>query len=228
MNKNEKPHEISEREKRAWKDGAKPRKRDRPTLTMVQRIEFLKLLAQLSSNSTFERRLGLDPSDVEYFKKQFGVESQDEARRLYKRLEIDLREGREEMIMTETGKARAAEETANLRLKELELRRVIEKREKAVGTPDANTVRSEDAERQQRYDEQQAAQTAEALNKSEPWFLPLEGTESDRRGITERFRRDIEHCGLQFCINKYQASPIQLKAEAARLKLRINWDRVKR
>jgi hypothetical protein len=228
MKDNEKPHEITEREKRAWKEGAKPRKRDRPNLTMPQRIEFLKLVAQLASNSTFERKFGLDPADVEYYKKQFDVESQDDARRLYKRLEIDMIEGNEERIISETGKARDAEAVANLRLKELELRKTIEKREKAVGTPDGNKVRAEDAERQQRFQQEQEAQTAEALSKSEPWFLPLEGTESDRRGITERFRRDIEHCGMQFCINKYQASPIQLKAEATRLGLRINWDRVKR
>jgi hypothetical protein len=228
MRENEKPHEITEREKRAWKDGAKSRKRDRPKLTMPQRIEFLKLVAQLASNSTFERRLGLDPADVEYYKKQFDVESQDDARRLYKRLEIDMIEGNEERIISETGKARDAEAIANLRLKELELKKTIEKREKAVGTPDGNAVRAEDAERQQRFQQEQDAQTAEALSKSEPWSLPLEGSESDRRGIVERFRRDIEYCGMQFCINKYQASPIQLKAEAARLKLRINWDRVKR
>lgn len=228
MDRNEKPHEITEREKRAWKDGAKRTKRDRPKLTMPQRIEFLKLIAQLASNSTFERKLGLDPADIDYYKKQLDVESQDDARRLYKRLEIDVIEGNEERIISETSKARSAEETANLRLKELELRRTIERREKAAGTPDGNKVRAEDAERQQRFQEEQDSQTSEALNKSEPWSLPLEGSESDRRSMTERFRRDIEYCGIQFCVNKYQANLLQLKAEAARLKLKINWDRIKR
>lgn len=228
MKDNEQPHEFTEREKRAWKEGAKRTKRDRPKLTTSQGIEFLKLVAQLASNSTFERRLGLSAADVEFYKKEFDVESQDDARRLYKDLEIALLEGREDMIISETSKARSAEETANLRLKEMELRRTIEKREKAVGTPDGNVVRAEDAQRQKRFEQEQEDQVTEALGKSDPWFLPLEGSESDRRGITDRFRRDIEYCGMQFCVNKYQASPIQLKAEAARLKLRINWDRVKR
>ena len=228
MNKNEKDHEITDREKRAWKEGAKTRKKVRPVLTMPQRIEFLKLLAQLSSNSTFERRLGLDLNDVEFYKKQFDVENQDDARRLYKRLEIEQIEGREEMIISETSKARSAEEIANLKLKELELRRTIEKREKAVGTPDANKVRAEDAERQRRFDGEQQAQQTEALSKCEPWFLPLEGSDADRRGMIERFRKDIEYCGMTFCLNKYHASPIQIKAEAARLNIRINWDRIKR
>lgn len=228
MNKNEKPHEITEREKRAWKEGAKPRKRDRPNLTMPQRIEFLKMVAQLASNTAFERKLGLSVADVDFYKKEFNVESQDDARRLYKRLEIDMIEGNEERIISETGKARDAEAIANLRLKELELRKVREQREKAVEKPDGNKVRAEDAERQQRFVQEQAAQQEEALNKSEPWLLPLEGSESDRRGIIERFRRDIENCGMQFCVNKYQASPIQIKAEATRLNLRLNWDRVKR
>jgi hypothetical protein len=228
MNKNEKPHEVTEREKRAWKDGAKPRKRERPKLSMPQRIEFLKMVAQLASNTTFERKFGLEPADVEFYKKQFDVESQDDARRLYKRLEVDMIEGNEERIISETSKARSAEEIANMRLRELELRRNIERREKEVAKPDGNKVRAEDAERQQRFQQEQKNQVAEALSKSEPWCLPLEGTADDQRGMTERFRRDIEHCGMQFCVNKYQASPLQIKSEAARLKLRINWDRVKR
>jgi len=228
MNENEKPHEITEREKRAWQEGSKTRKRDRPALTMPQRIEFLKMVAQLSSNTAFERKLGLGAADVDFYKKEFSVENQDDARRLYKRLEIDMIEGNEERIISETGKARDAEATANLRLKEIELRKTIEKREKTVGTPNGNAIRAEDAERQQRFQQEQDAQMTEALGNGEPWFLPLEGSESDRRGMTERFRRDVENCGLQFCVNKYRASPLQLKTEAARLKLRINWDRVKR
>lgn len=228
MNRNEEEHEISDREKRAWQDGAKTRKRERPKLTMPQRIEFLKLIAQLSSNSTFERKLGLEPADIDYYKKQFDVENQDDARRLYKRLEIAQIEGREEVIISETKKARSAEETANLRLKELELRRTIEKRESATDAPDGNKIRLEDSERQKRFEQEQNDQVVEALSKSEPWSLPLEGSESERRGIIERFRKDIEYCGMTFCHNKYHASSLQIKSEAARLGIRINWDRVKR
>lgn len=228
MNRNEKEHEITDREKRAWKDGAKPRKRDRPQLTTSQRIVFLKLVAQLASNSTFERKLGLDSSDVEFYKKQFEVENQDDARRLCKRLEIAQLEGSEEMIISEMNKARAAEAVANVRLKELELRRVMDKREKTPAGLDANKVRAEDAERQKRFKKDQNKQEQDALDKSDPWHLPLEGSEFDRRGIVDRFRKDIENCGLVFCCNKYQASPIQIKAEAIRLGIRINWDSVKR
>lgn len=228
MNKDEKPHEITDREKRLWQEGAKKRKRERPSLTMPQRIEFLKMVAQLASPSSFERKLNLNQNDIEFYKKEFDVETQDDARRLYKRLEIDQVEGREEMIISENKKARSAEATANLRLKELELRRTIEKREKADKTPDANQLHVEDAERQQRFEQEQREQEEEALAKCEPWSLPLEGSESDKRGIIERFRKDIEYCGMQFCLNKYHVSSVQIKAEAARLKLRINWDRVKR
>lgn len=203
-------------------------KRERPKLSMKQRIEFLKLVAQLSSNSTFERKLDLDASDVEFYKKQLNIESQDDARRLYKRLEIEQFEGSEEKINSETSKARDAEEVANKRLKELEAKRVAEKREKAVGIPNVNAIRQEDADRQLRFDEEQRAQEAEVLARVEEWHLPLDVPETDKKGIVDRFRRDIENNGFTFCLNKYQASPAQLKAEAVRLKLRINWDNVKR
>lgn len=228
MNRNEEEHKITEREMRAWKDGAKTRKRERPTLTMKQRIEFLKLVAQLATTSTFERKLGLSANDVAFYKKEFDIESQDDARRLYKRLEIEQIEGREEMIISETTKARAAEEVANLRLKELELRRATEKREKITQAPNANQVRQEDAERQRRFVSEQKAKTDEALSKVEVWMLPISGTEPDKRAMIERFRKDIEYCGMTFCVNKYHVQPIQIKAEAARLGIRINWDRIKR
>jgi hypothetical protein len=194
---------------------------------MKQRIEFLKLVAQLASNATFERKLDLDANDIEFYKKQFDIESQDDARRLYKRLEIEQFEGREEMIISENSKARSAEEVANKRLKELEAERAAEKRSKAV-LPDGNKIHAEDAERQRRFTQEQLEKEAEVLEKLEEWQLPLDVPETDKKGIIDRFRRDIENNGLTFCHNKYHATSAQIKAEAIRLKLRINWDRVKR
>lgn len=228
MVKNEKEHEITDREKRAWKEGAKTRKRDRPVLTMPQRIEFLKMVAQLATNSAFERKLGLNSNDIEFYKKEFDVENQDDARRLYKRLEIDQFEGREEMIVSETSRARDAEAVANLRLKELELKRAMDQRDRKSNQPDADALHADDAERQRRFNAEQQAIEDEKLSRTETWLLPLEGSESDKKSKIDRFRKDIEYCGMTFCVNKYQASPIQIKAEAARLKIRINWDRVKR
>src|SRR6185436_6189325 len=141
--------------------------------------------------------------------------------------EIAQREGREEEIISETSRARRAEEVANARLKELELKRAVERSQKPDNTPTQNEVRIEDAERQRRFDEQQRIIEEEALSKGDGWVLPLEGSDAEKRGIVERFRKDIEYCGMTFCLNKYHVTPIQIKAEAARLKLKINWDRVK-
>ena len=228
MNKNEEKHEFTEREMRAWQDGAKRRKTERVKLTAKQRIEFLKLVAQLATTSTFERRLGLNASDVEFYKKKYDVESQGDARRLYKRLEVEQLEGREDMIISETSRARQAEEVANQRLKELEQKRIAERIEKAVKAPDANVLHKEDAERQRRFVAEQENKMTEALSRSESWTLALVGTDSEKRSMIDRFRKDIEYCGMTFCVNKYHVQPIQIKAEAARLKLRINWDRIKR
>jgi len=226
--KNEEEHEISDREKRGWKEGAKRTKRERPKLSVKQKIEFLKLIAQLTNNSTFERRLGLSPADVEFYKKQFDVENQNDARRLYKRLEIDHVEGREEMIIEQTNHAREAEQVANRRLLELEQKKIQERNNRKVETPSTNAVRKDDAERQKRFEQEQNERQAEALEASGTWQLPLEGSPYEQKGIVDRFRKDIEYCGLTFCMNKYHVGTLQIKAEAARLKLRINWDRIKR
>jgi hypothetical protein len=228
MVNNEDEHEITEREKRGWQSGAKPRKQTRPSLTTKQRIIFLKIVAQLGSSSEFERKLGLNSSDVEFYKREFNIESQDDARRLYKRLEIEHIEGREEMIMAESDKAREAEAIANRRLQELELRRAVEKREKPSNKPDANDIRTDDAARQGRFNASQKEDELESLTGSGPWLLPLEGSDAENRALVERFRRDIVNCGMVFCTNKYHALPLQIKAEATRLGLKIHWDRIKR
>lgn len=228
MNRSEEEHKITGREMAAWQNKPKKAKHDLPKLTVKQQIEFLKCVAQLSTSSIFERKFGLNAAQVEEYKKLFDVESQDDARRKYRKLEIEQFEGREDYIISETTLARKAEDVANARLKELAYRKALEAKERADLTPDANAVRADDATRQRRFQEEQVAKEQEALSRTEPWALPLSGSDFDKKDMIERFRKDIENCGLVFCMNKYQASPIQIKAEAGRLNLRINWDRIKR
>lgn len=199
---------------------------ERPILTRSQRIEFLKMLSKLSNNSAFERKFGLTASDITFYKKQFDVESQDDARRAYRKLEAEIEDVSEATKIEEIQKARDAEKTANTRLKEMELDKAKESA-KLKKTLDPNAIRADDAKRQKLFAAQQD-EADKAVTPEEVWQLPLEGSNVEKTDKIERFRKDIQYQGLQFCVNKYGVSPKQIKAEANRLGLKIRWDSTKR
>jgi len=215
--------EFSDREMRAWKEGKnRSSSHERPKLTKDQRVQFLKLMAKMSGNATFERELNLRPSDVEFYKKDMDVESADEARRLAKRFAKDLIEASEAEIIAETKKMRQAEAIANERLRELDEKRNTPVERKKV---DVNKMKEEDAARQRLHH----AQQEKTSEPSRVWHLPDESRTQDQRlEEIDRFRREILYRGLSFCHKKYDASAEQIKFEAKSLGLKINWDMVRR
>ena len=220
--KEENEHIISDREKRAWQagKGRKPAHK-RPELKAAQRIEFLELVAQMASQGTFERKLGLNAGDVAFYKKEFDIESQNEARRLARKLKKESGESREEQVLKEVAKARDAELVANNRLKELESRQKKEPKAKRS----TNDVRQEDADRQRRFTAQQKV----LQEPSVEWRLPIVPDEGSEAEQIARFRREITYRGFTFLRRKYTDVTLgQVKWEAARLGLDINWDLVKR
>lgn len=214
-------HVVTDREKRAWAASKKRTRRDKPTLTFAQRIEFLELVARMASSTEFERKLGLTSSDVENYKKLLNVESQDEARVLARKMKKENEEKREASIIEQTKCVREAEVVAQQRLEELEAKRNATRPLKIV---DANAIKMEDKERQRRFEAQQSK--VEVPEKV--WELPLEGTASQRAEQIDRFRRELIYHGFNFVRKKYNATNAQIKHEAIRLGLKINWDIVRR
>lgn len=220
----EQEHVITEREKRGWK-ASKARKpiHKRPVLSRKERIEFLELVAQLSGRSTFERKLGLSPSDVEFYKKELNVESQDEARRLARQFKAQSVEQSEVNIQKETKKAREAEQVANKRLDTLQANKERKAADKK-STVNVDSVRKEDADRQRRFAEQQAG----LAKPDKEWRLPMEENGGSEAEQIDRFRREIIYHGFSFLRAKYNGvSSSQVKWEAARLGMQIQWDIVR-
>ena len=212
MNKQEdNEHIVTDREKCAWQASKKRGGRERPELNRLQRIQFLKLVAQLATRSVFERKLGLSPADVEFYKTRMDIESGDEARRLARRLEMETDDATEARVLEQTQKAREAEEVAQQRLETLELQRQADVTDRAKNRKvDANAVRQEDAERQRRFAEQQAG----VDKPKKEWKLPMEVGSGSREEQIDRFRRDCIYHGLAFVQKKYVATAQQIKWEA--------------
>lgn len=214
-------HVITDREKRAWQAGKKRAHREKPNLTISQRIEFLELVARMASASEFERRLGLSAGDIQHYKKMLDVESQDEARVLARKMKQDNAEKREASIIEQTKKVREAEAVAQERLDEIEAKRNVERPVKEV---DTTAIKREDADRQRRF----AAQQAETDVPAKEWKLPVEGNAAQRQELVDRFRRELVYHGFSFVRKKYGATNTQIKFEAHRLGLKLNWDIVRR
>lgn len=215
----------TDRGSKAWKAGKERKiKRVRPILDRVQRIQFLELYAQMSSNTTFERKLGLSSADVAFYKRELDVESPDEARRLANKLKIKGEDEREAKLLERTQQVREAEEIAQARLEALEAKKRATEQAKPRKKIDINKVRQEDADRQKRF----AAQHSAVSKPEKEWRLSMEqgaGSESEQ---IDRFRRAIIYHGLGFTVKTYGATTEQIKYEAARLGLKINWDIVRK
>jgi len=219
----EEEHVITEREKRAWaKSKERKSSRERPKLDRLQRIEFLKLVSQMASASTMERKLKLEPRDVAFYKRELDIESPDEARRMARNLQAESNEVYEARVLAQTKKAREAEQIANQRLDELDAKRAADKGGSSRRV-DVTKIRQEDAERQRRF----AAQQAELDEPKTKWELPMEEGAGSEAEQIDRFRRLIIYHGLDAVRRQHGASAVQVKWEAARLGLRINWDIVR-
>lgn len=225
MKDNDEEHAITSREQRAWQ-ASKSRKRAkvRPTLDRVQRIEFLELVAQMSSRSVFERKLSLDLSDVEFYKKELDIESPDEARRLAGKLKRHGDDERDARLLEQTQKVQEAQEVAQARLEALEAKKAADKAAKPSNKVDINKIRQEDADRQRRF----AAQQEKTHVPEKDWTLPMEDDAGSEADQIDKFRRDIVYRGLSFVGKKYNATPGQVKCEAKRLGISVNWDIVRR
>jgi hypothetical protein len=216
---------ISDREKRAWlANKNRGTTRVRPVLDRVQRIEFLELVAQMSGRSVFERKLSLNSADIEFYKQELDIESPDEARRLASKLKRQGDDERDAKLLEQTQQIRNAEEVAQARLEALETKRAAEDNARPRRETDINKVRQEDAERQRRFADQQESQEITA----KAWNLPMEHDLGSKEEQADRFRREIMYRGLSFVNSKYGTTSNQVKIEAKRLGLSINWDIVRR
>lgn len=214
-----------DRASRAWR-ASKNRKstRKRPVLSTEEKIEFLGLVGQLASRTMFERKLSLTPGDVEFYKRELDVETPEEARRLARRLQQGDGTSREERAMNEPKKAREAEAVAQARLDELEAKKRAQEAEQPRRRVDLDEIRKQDAARQRILEQQENTLKA----PKQEWQLPIEVGGGSKAEQIDRFRRDIIYHGMHFVQKKHNATPAQIKYEAARLGLKIDWDIVRR
>jgi len=199
-------------------------------LTLRQKERFLQLIAEVRSPIYFQRELNLSAREVDALKEEYGVENPDEARRALRKLARESEEDVQARMRDNIQQQREAEAVAQRRLEQLEAKKrqeVASRRAEKRANIDSTAVRQEDAERQHRLNKQ--LEKADAVKSTiNDWRLELDGRQSFDDEIIAGFEADLIHRGVQFCIQKYSASSRELKAEAQRLGLQLDWDTLRR
>jgi len=216
-------HEITEREARAYQAKKTRQPQARRELDRAETKLFLSLVSQMASSVDFETKLSMKRGEVEYYKGVLDIEDYTEARKLLAQMDLEDARAADDQIENNRRQAREAEAAAQARLDEYEREKAAIRHERAQNQQlDPSAIADEDARRQREFDAAQAAAAPES-----EWRLP-ESNGPLRNDILRRFQHELEQQGWNFCKTKYGVGASDLKAEAARLGLKVNWDIVPR
>jgi len=180
--------------------------------------KFIKYCAEDRNSGEFEVYLGLSRNEVTRIKASLGIQSPSDAKTLLN--DVIVLEEKEEALRAIERQAILVQEreAAQKRLDEANLRRQEEKLARKKKVLSVTKVKNQDKKRQEKFDKQNA-------NKKEvnpkAWKLPI-GVEIDK------FRRDVMSRGIRFICDQYGITKTDIMNEAARLKLKINFDLVPR
>lgn len=216
-------HVISQRAVDALRTNESAPREGRRELSRGEIEKFLQLVSRVQSPALFKRKLNMSAHDVEFYKRELGIANEDDARKELRRMKHEDELARERNIVQNRLEQREAEQIANERLQQMERDRAerLANREEI----DVKKIREDEAAKQRRFATEQAS--VEEARKSD-WRLPLEGNKTTQAAQIDLFRRDVVHHGMGFCLKKYGCAARDIKAEATRLGLKVNWDLVRR
>jgi hypothetical protein len=187
------------------------------SLSKTDLRKFIKMCSEDRGSGDFEIYLGLSRNEVSRIKGSLGISSPADAKDLLKDVVV-LEEKEEELHRIERQAILTQErEAAQKRLDEANLRRQEEKLTRKKRVLSVTKVKNQDKKRQEKFDKQNAKKEV----KQKAWKLPAE-IDSDR------FKRDLMTRGIRFICDQYQITRNDIMNEAARLKLKINFDLVPR
>jgi hypothetical protein len=214
--------EITEREARAYRAKKNQKPAQRKELPRDEVKLFLRLVSEMASSTEFETKLDMRRADIDYYKQQLDVEDPREARSTLMSMDLEDARARDDRVEDNRRQAREAEAAANARLKEYEAEEARQQSVRAEKQLDPSAIADADSDRQRLFEAQKTLSEPET-----DWRLP-EVDGQLRNDIIRRFQHELLQQGWNFCRTKYGCTSDDLKSEARRLGLRINWDLVPR
>jgi hypothetical protein len=206
---NDKEYIFTEKDTKNWELSKSKIAVDRKKLSELEIKTFLQLMCSLASPVIFQRKLGISSRDVESYKQELNVHDQESARKMLKKLELDIEQRKMQEIEQNRLASLSRQEEVS---KRLAVNSLEGKKKTSAKKVDKEKIRKEDAKRQTRH------------NKQLSELSPV----SDFRSEDPRqFEIDIRY-GMSFCCKKYNVQPSDIYAEIARLKIDVNIDNIRR
>lgn len=220
----EEKHEYTPQEMAAWREGKNRKRETPPDLVGDDLIQFVELVARDESSGVFEFQMGLGRREIAFYKAKYDVLTVEDARKRLRVLQKEREDARAKFLAEQQAEALKARRLAEKRLEELEAKKAAEaqkaRQEKAEdNAAKAAAFKQEDAQRQRKF----AAQQASAPDTG--WRLPIESRDGEEE--KKRFWNDITGRGMRFCREKYQCENDDIRSEACRLGLSIDWNMVR-
>jgi hypothetical protein len=192
-----------------------------PSITALSKRDlrkFITFCAEDRSTGDFDVYLGLSRNEVLQLKAALGIQGPQDARDLIK--DVVLLEQKEEELRLAERQAIAKREqiAAQERMDAAADRRRAERADKRRKVLSVTKVKQQDQKRQKKFEKQQ--EKAKPI-KADGWRLP-DTVQPDQ------FARDIRVRGIRFTCDRYNVSRSDIMSEAARLKLKIDFDLVPR
>ena len=228
FDKEKKDHIISKAEIKKWRDGKNKTIRETPKeLSLAEKRVFVEICSKNSSTiSLFQRKLGLDQERVNFYKNKYNIKDAKDARSLLSKMNEEREKEIRRLLNEEAVKAKEARVIAERRLQEMdEAKRIKDENFKKsildIRKKKVLEAKIEDAERRRKFEESERKKNEVQTN----WRLPIESETGESEIRT--FTNDLRSRGLKFTMKKYGISKKDIKSEASRLKLNINWDLVR-
>lgn len=166
--------------------------------------------------------LNLSSRDIGTLRMQYKVETLEAAKTLLAQLKSKTSTPTDKLVAETRAKERAARERSTQRERR-ELERNTKVAKKAREKIDANAIKAEDRKRQERFDKRQATSVKKpkAATKAKAWQLPDDVE-------PHYFQHMLINQGVRFVCDKFSIGPADIRNEVLRLKLKINWELVRR
>lgn len=187
-------------------------------LNKAELIKFLQCIANDHKEGFLS--LNLSQRDVGTLRLRYKVETPEAAKKLLAELKSGVATPTDKLVLETRAKERAARERAVQRERR-DTEKATKELAKRKAKLDAAAIKAEDKERQERFDKRQTAIIKKPKGKAKVWQLPNDVE-------PEQFRHMLINQGVRFVCDRFSIGPSDIRNEVLRLKLKINWELVRR
>jgi hypothetical protein len=216
--KGQEEYVVTDRDKRLYRANKERRRTSARELTEEETNLFLTIVAEHRGSGELEVKLGLSRADAEEIKARLGIDLPQDARSLLNRRAEENIERTEAEMQKRRLAAKAEQRERQAR------QNAMDDQSRVLKVDDGNLQMSSQQAKSEWREREKRASREQVKAEESAWRLPR-GEEFE---IVDRFKTDILIRGMRFCVDKYGIEAKDIRAEAERLGLGIDWSLIHR